>query len=159
MQLQMDPRSENNHADTLANLGADTEFQFKREIPVEHIANPSVHRPIREVLRLDTSPGWRDPIIAYLKDGSLPDDRVEAQKLLHLTTRYMLLGDDLYKKSYYKVHADPYLRCHGPDESRKVMQEIHDGDYENHSEGRSSPIWSSIRGITGPRCSMTPRIT
>ena len=35
----------------------------------------------------DTSPGWRDPIFVYLKAGTLPDDRAEAQKLLHLATR------------------------------------------------------------------------
>jgi len=69
--------------DSLANLGAATEFQFRKDIFIEYIANSSIHRPIREVLRLDTSPRWRDPIIAYLKDGSLPDERVEAQKLLH----------------------------------------------------------------------------
>jgi len=96
------PRSENYHTDSLANLGATTEFQFRREISVEHIANPSVYRPID-----DTSQGWRDPIIAYLKDGSLSDDRAEAQKLLHLATRYIFLGDVLYNKSYSKLHADP----------------------------------------------------
>ena len=36
------PRSENNHIDSLANLGAVTEFQFRCEIPVEYITNPSV---------------------------------------------------------------------------------------------------------------------
>jgi len=81
----MGPRSENNHTDSLANLGTATEFQLIREIPVEHIANPSVQRPSGEVLRLNTSSRWRDPI-AHLKDGTLPDDRVEAQKLMHLTT-------------------------------------------------------------------------
>ena len=51
------PRSENNHADSLTNLGAATEFQFRREISVEHIANLSVQQPIGEVLRFDTLPG------------------------------------------------------------------------------------------------------
>ena len=77
------------------NWGAATEFQFRREIPVEHIANPSVQQPVGEVLHLDTSLGWRDPIIAYLKDGTLPDDRAEVRKLQHLATKYTLLGDTL----------------------------------------------------------------
>ena len=103
----MVPRTENNHADSLANLGTATEFQFRREILVEHIANPSIQRLIGKVIRFDTSPGWRDLIIAYLKDRSLPDDRAKAQKLMHLATRYTLLRDVLYKKSYSKLHADP----------------------------------------------------
>ena len=81
MRLQVGPQSENNNADLLANLEAAMEFQFRREIPVKHITNPSVQQPTREVLRLDASPGWRNPIIAYLKDGTLRDDRVEVRKL------------------------------------------------------------------------------
>ena len=113
------PRSENNHVESLSNLGATTEFQFRWEIPVKHNANRIVQQLIGEVLRLDTSPGWRDHIIAYLKDRTLPDDRAEAQKLLYVATRCTLLGDALYKKSYFKLHADSYLRCLGPDEAQR----------------------------------------
>jgi len=79
----------------------------------------SVHRPIGEVLRLDTSPGWRDSIIVYLKDGSLSDNRVEAQILLHLATIYTLLGYVLYKKPYSKLSVDPYVRYFRPDKARR----------------------------------------
>jgi len=151
--------SENNHADSLANLRAAKKFQFRREISIEHITNPSVLQPTGEVLRLDTSPGWRDPIIAYVKDGILSDDRVEVQKLQHLATRYTLLGDVLYKKSHSELHSDPYLRCLGPDKARKVMQEIHDGDCGNHVGGRSLAHKVINQGYTfGPRCSTTPRV-
>jgi len=50
--------------------------------------------------------------------------------------RYTLLGDVLYKKSYSKLHAYPYLRYLGLDEARRVIQEIHDGNRGNHSGGR-----------------------
>ena len=43
----------------------------------------------------------------------------------------------LYGKSYSKFHSNSYLRCLGLDETKDVMQEIHDGDYENHTVGRS----------------------
>jgi len=89
------------------------------------------------ILRLDTSSGWKDPIIAYLKDGTLASDKAKARKLQHLASRYTLLGDSLYKKSYSSLHPDLYLRCLGPDETRRVMQEIHDGDCGNHTGGRS----------------------
>ena len=62
MRFKWVPRYENNHADSLANLGAATEFQFIREILVEHIINPS----------LDTSLGWRDLIITRGGKGSSP---------------------------------------------------------------------------------------
>ena len=87
------------------------------------------------MLRLDISLGWRDLIINYLKEGVLWDDKTEAQKLQHMATWYVLLGDILYKKFYSKPHSDPYLRCLGPDEAKKVMEEIDDGDCGNHTRG------------------------
>ena len=94
-------RSENNHADSLANLVLAVEYQFRREILVKHITEPIIQRSGGEVLHLETSLGWRDPIITYLRDGVLHDDRAKTQ---HLATKYILLGDLLYKKSYSKLH-------------------------------------------------------
>ena len=133
----MGPRSENNHADSFDNLGAATELQFRREVPVEHITNLSVQQPTGEILLLDTSSGWRDPIVTYLKDGTLPDDKAEVRKLQQLVSSYTLLGDTIYKKSYSRFHSDPYLRCLRPGEARRVIQEIHDDDCRNHAGGRS----------------------
>ena len=84
------------------------------------------------VLCLDTIPGWRSHFIACLKDETLLDDRAKASKLQHLATWDILLRDILYKKSYSNHHPDPYLRCLGPEEVRKVMQKIHIGYYGNH---------------------------
>ena len=136
------------------------EFQFRWEIPIEYITNSSVRQPTREVLCLYTSPGWRSSIITYLKDGILPNDRVEAgnSRYILLDHRYILLRDILYKKSYFSLHPDPYLRCLGSEDARKMMQEIHDGDCENHVEDALSPTRSSTKGTTGPRCSTMPTI-
>jgi len=43
----------------------------------------------------------------------------------------------LYKKSYSKLHSDPYLRCLESDEAKRVMQKIYDEDCGNHVGGRS----------------------
>ena len=83
-----------NHADSLTNLASAVEYQFRLEIPVDHIVRPSIQQ-LGEVLRFDTYLGWSDPILAYLKDGVLPDDKTETQKLQHMVNRYILLGDAL----------------------------------------------------------------
>jgi len=75
------------------------------------------------------------PHISFLKDGTVPRDKAEAQNLQRLASRYILLGGLLYKKSYSKLHNNPYLRCLELEEARSVMQEIHDGDCENHVGG------------------------
>jgi len=65
----------------------------------------------------------------------LPDDRVQARKLQHLATIYTLFRDMLYKKSYFRLHFDPYLRSLSSNKARKVMQEIYNGNCENHVGG------------------------
>ena len=104
------------------------------------------------MLRLDTSLGWRDPIISYLKNGALSDNKAEAQKLQHLVTRYILQGDLLYKKSYSKMHSDPYLKCLSLEEARRVVQEIHDGDCGNYAGDWSLAHKAINRGTIDPRC-------
>jgi len=91
------PRSENSHANSQAMLVSAVDFQFRREILIEYILKLSIYKSDEEVLRLDTSLGSRDPIVAYLKEGTLPGDKIKAQKLQHLATRYILLGDLLTK--------------------------------------------------------------
>ena len=80
-------------------LASSVNFQFRCEIPIEYIMKPSIHKSNEKVLCLDISLGWRDPITVYLKDGTLPRDKAETQKLQHLAIRYILLRDLLYKKS------------------------------------------------------------
>ena len=70
-----DPRTA---TDSLAMLASVVDFQFRREIPVEHTPKPNIHKPDEEIFRLDRSPGWRDPSISFLKDETLPKDKVEA---------------------------------------------------------------------------------
>ena len=54
----------------------------------------------------DLGPSWMDPIIAYLKDDQLPEDKNEAHKIRLKAARFWLSPDDkLYRKSY----TGPYL--------------------------------------------------
>jgi len=72
-------RSEYSHADSLAILAAAINFQFRCEIPVKHFLELSIDKPDEEVLYLDLSLGWREPIISFLKDWILPDNNAEAR--------------------------------------------------------------------------------
>jgi len=87
----------------------------------------------------------------------MPSDKAEVQKLQHIATRYILIGDLLYKKSYSKMHSDPYLRCLGSDEVRRAMKKIHNDDCGTMPEAGPLPTKSSTKGTIGPRCSMMPK--
>ncbi|GJS42716.1 reverse transcriptase domain-containing protein [Tanacetum coccineum] len=73
------------------------------------------------------------PIIEYLKDGTLPDDRNKASKLRIKARQYELLEGVLYRRSFLK----PWLRCVGPLQADYVIREIHEGSCSMHAGPRS----------------------
>jgi len=120
---------------------------------VDFISRPSISVGRNEALRLDLSPGWREPILEYLRNKTLPPDKAEAQKLQHVATRYRIINDKLYKMPYHKSQTctDPLLRCLGPEEAEVVLREIHEGDCGNHSGGRSLAHKVLSQGYYWPR--------
>ena len=76
---------------------------------------------------------WTTPLVSYLKDGVLPDEKEAARKLKVQAARFVLIKDVLYKRGFSR----PYLRCLGTEEADYVMREVHEGIYGNHSRSRS----------------------
>ena len=72
---------------------------------------------------------WTTPLKAYLRSGILPDGKDVARKLKVQASRFVLLGDVLYKRGF----SQPYLRCLSHDEADYVMREVHEGICGNHS--------------------------
>jgi len=50
LQVNTSPEIKNSHADSLATLVSAVDFQFRHEIPVEYIPEPSIHKSDEEVL-------------------------------------------------------------------------------------------------------------
>ena len=119
-------------------LASAVDFQFRCEIPVEHIMMPSNHKPDEYVFCLDRSPGWRDPIISFLKDETLSKDKVEAQKLQHIAIRYILIRELLYKKNHISgcIMIPRWLP---QARSQECDAAIHDDDCGNHAGRKSHP--------------------
>ncbi|PKA63854.1 putative mitochondrial protein [Apostasia shenzhenica] len=119
------PREENQVADRLAKEG-----------------HPDLHRTqvferrsfeCTEVSSEKQPPCWMDEILNYLKSGTQPDNRREAQKLKLACAKYALIDGELYRRSY----AKPLTKCLRPDEALKVMEAIHRGECGTHARGRS----------------------
>ena len=86
-----------------------------------------------DVQEIGSEINWTTPIASYLKNGVLPDEKEAARKLKVRASRFVLIKDVLYKRSFSR----PYLRCLGNEEADYVMREIQEGICGNHSESRS----------------------
>ena len=74
-----------------------------------------------------------DLIIAYLKNGELPEEKMEARILRLKAACYVLYDDKLYRRGY----SMSFQKCIHPAEVEYVMREIHEGICGNHA--RDSP--------------------
>ncbi|KAL5541181.1 hypothetical protein UlMin_042654 [Ulmus minor] len=126
------PRNKNTNADALARLTTGLEDILLKTVPLEILDEPSIDKH-QQVDAISDKPTWIDPIIAYLRDGTLPQDKFEARRLRYRSTRYFLDKDKLHKRSF----SSPSLTCLNEDQAKYVLQEVHEGVCGNHSSGRA----------------------
>ena len=102
-------RSGNTHVDSLATLATSSVGKLPRIILVEHLSKASkVAKDMVRAHEVRVGPSWMDPIVTFLKDDILLEEKSEAEKIQRNTTRFWLSKDHkLYKRSYSR----PYLLC------------------------------------------------
>ena len=82
IQVEHISRDLNEHADALASLAPAVAPKLRRIISVGVQNLPSVRREISNgICLIDQSISWMSPILAYLKDDVLPEDRKEADRI------------------------------------------------------------------------------
>ncbi|KAL5568915.1 hypothetical protein UlMin_025490 [Ulmus minor] len=123
------PRNENTNADALARLATGLEDSLLKTVPLEILDELSIDKR-QQVDAISDKPTWMDPIIAYLRDGTLPQDKFEARRLRYRSARYFLDKDKLRKRSF----SSPSLTCLNEDQAKYVLQEVHEGVCGNHSK-------------------------
>ena len=82
-------RSGNTHTDSLAMLTTSSAGGLPRIILVEHLGreNEVVKGTVR-VHEVRVGPNWMDPIVKFLKDDVLPEEKSEAEKIRRNVTRF-----------------------------------------------------------------------
>lgn len=130
------PRESYSHTDALANLGSSIDSNLKRDHS-RWILREAMHRSNGQLI--DRSSRWLVsqfsrwlPIIRYIKESKFPSDKQEARKLWIRSARYVIINDNLYRRS----HSGPYLRCLDSDQALYIIKEIHEGYCGNHSGRR-----------------------
>ncbi|MDM1359825.1 reverse transcriptase-like protein, partial [Myroides marinus] len=142
------PRSGNSHADSLATLATSSAQDLPRIILVEDLHKPTEAKAEAvQVHQVRAGPCWMDPIIKFLKEDILPEERGEADKIRRKATRFWLSEDQkLYRRSY----SGPYLLCVHPEETETLLEELHEGICGSHTGGRSLAHRALTQGYWWP---------
>ena len=88
-----------------------------------------------------------DPIVSFLEDDALLEEKSDAEKIRRKAPRFWLSGDHkLYKRSY----SGPYLLCVHPEALEMLLQELHEGICGSHTGGRSLAHRALTQGYWWP---------
>ena len=115
------------------------------QYPWSFLAEPYI-KPQSEIMEMTWEPSWMDPIIAYLKNGKLPEEKTEAHILRLKLAHYVLYNEKLYRRGYLM----PLLKYILPMEAKNIMWEIHEGICENHARKQSLAFKALRQGYYWP---------
>nr|GEV99767.1 reverse transcriptase domain-containing protein [Tanacetum cinerariifolium] len=96
------PRSKNKKADDLSKIASTSFAHLSKQVLVEVLKEKSIQEREMAIVVEKEGPTWMTPIIEYLRDGTLLDNRKEARKLFIKARQYELLGGILYMRSFLK---------------------------------------------------------
>ena len=84
-----------------------------------------------------------DPIVLFLREDILPEDKSEVDKIRRKAPRFWLFEDQkLYKRSFSKL----YLLCIHPEASKLLLEELHGGICGSYTGGKSLSHRAITRG-------------
>ena len=119
-------REENEQADRLAKA-ASAEFMLLLNIVLSFVQISPLIDDV-SVQEVNSKSNWTTPIISYLKDSTLLDEKGAARKLKVQAARFVVIKHVLYKRGFSRS----YLRCLSPEEADYVMKEVYEGICGNH---------------------------
>ena len=123
------------HADSLASLALAITTKLRREIFVDFQPSPTIGDQIIMCIEQGmVDPYLMTPIIEYLRDELLPEDRKERWKVRRKAARLWSSPEGkLYRRSYF----GPYLRCVSLTKVENLLWKIHEGSCGGHVGGWS----------------------
>ncbi|GAV91138.1 RVT_3 domain-containing protein, partial [Cephalotus follicularis] len=125
------PRKKNSRANLLSKLTDAEEIPHMGNVFREYLTSPNVSE-FDEAMEIDEEPCWMDPLISWLRYGNLPQNKMEAKRIIYRANRFQLMNGILYKRSY----TMPLLRCLSPSEVDYALREVHEDICGNHIGGR-----------------------
>ena len=125
----------NTHAYSLATLATSLGQSLPRVILIEDLYKPTMtKREVVHVHHVRVGPSWMDPLVLFLKEDILPDDRTKVDKIRRNASRFWLSED---QKLYKRYFSEPYLLCVHSEASKLILEELHKGICGSHTGDRS----------------------
>ena len=119
-----------------------------RVILIEDLCKPTeVRGKVDYVHQVKVGPSWMDPIVLFLREDILPEDKSEADKVRRKVPHFWLSKDQkLNKRSFSRS----YLLCIHPKASKLLLEELHERIYGGHTGGRSLSHRAITQGYWWP---------
>ena len=80
------------------------------------------------------TPGWAQPYLDFLIQGTLPEDEVLARQIQRRAKAYTIINNRLNKRSAGSM----YLRCVEPELGHRLLENIHKGECGHHASTRAT---------------------
>ncbi|XP_074363809.1 uncharacterized protein LOC141704454 [Apium graveolens] len=120
-------REDNQWADALSKLAssvaATSEGIYVEERNASSIDMDTPSVDMLKVNEISSIADWHQPILKYILQNKLPQDKGEARAISYMARNYYMLENKLYRRGL----VEPLLRCLGPEESHTSIIEVHTG--------------------------------
>ena len=154
--LQQILREQNSHADSLAMLATSLGSNLHQVVIIEDMVSSNfVEKPlvkVHGVHSIQIGPNWMDPLVTFLKQGLLLEDKSEVEKIHRKAPRYWLSEE---QKLYKCSHSRPYLLYVHPEAMEPLLEELHEGICGSHTGGRSLAHSALTQGYWWPSMQKT----
>jgi hypothetical protein len=107
-----------------------TEEQVQHQATGSGAGNRGTAEP-EEVMMIEET--WMQPYLAYMINKTLPEDTVEAKRIIQRSKAFVMSQGKLYKKSITGV----LQRCVTPQEGQEILKDIHTGVCGHHASSRA----------------------
>jgi hypothetical protein len=87
---------------------------------------------------------WMQPYLAYMINKTLPENVVEARRIVRRSKAFVMVQGKLYKKSITRV----LQRCVAPQEGKVILKDIHVGVCGHHASSRAIAAKAFHAGLT-----------
>ena len=128
-------REDNAQANALAKLASTSDMKLPRAVNVFPLPESSASEELATFIiipKYGPDPEtWMTPIIEFLQNGTLPQDKNASLKIRRQSPRYLLINRVLYSQGFLL----PYLRCVAPPQTDQILQKVHGGTCGSHSKG------------------------